>query len=351
MTSSCFLGANTAEGFCSHYDTLFSDERIRDLVILKGGPGCGKSTLMRRVSKAAQEKGWDTEEILCSSDPGSLDGVIVPQIALALVDGTAPHVVEPPLCGLGARYLDLGTAYDAAVMDENRDALLDAKAKNAACYPLCYAALRCAGAAMEGARRLALSCLPVEALAALRHRLLPCVLPAGPGRQPVQKRFLSAFTPEGAQVLPPAAETLYVLQDSYGLSAPLLREYAKTYIEAGHAAVLCYHPLQPKLLQGVLLPGLGIACFAGSALFPIKGEPLYDLDALVAEQVRLEDGRRLEGFTKLQAAAVQEALSHLKTAKRHHDALEAACRPAVDFSLVDRVADAVLAGLSSIATK
>lgn len=92
MTTSYFLGANTPEGFCSHYNTLFDDDRIRELLILKGGPGCGKSTLMRRVSQAAQEKGFDVEQILCSSDPDSLDGVIIPQRGLALVDGTAPHV-------------------------------------------------------------------------------------------------------------------------------------------------------------------------------------------------------------------------------------------------------------------
>ena len=87
----CFLGANSPEGFVSRYDTLFSDPRIRELLILKGGPGCGKSTLMRRVSETAQGLGLKAWEILCSSDPDSLDGLILPEAGLAMVDGTAPH--------------------------------------------------------------------------------------------------------------------------------------------------------------------------------------------------------------------------------------------------------------------
>ena len=41
-----FLGANSAEGFYGLYDQLL-DARLYDLIILKGTPGCGKSTFMR----------------------------------------------------------------------------------------------------------------------------------------------------------------------------------------------------------------------------------------------------------------------------------------------------------------
>ena len=46
-----FLGANSAEGFYGLYDQLL-DARLYDLIILKGTPGCGKSTFMRRVGAA-----------------------------------------------------------------------------------------------------------------------------------------------------------------------------------------------------------------------------------------------------------------------------------------------------------
>lgn len=86
-----YLGANTPAGFYSLYDELIDLERARDVRILKGGPGCGKSTLMRQVGETMEERGHTVEYIRCSGDPDSLDGVVIPALGAAVVDGTAPH--------------------------------------------------------------------------------------------------------------------------------------------------------------------------------------------------------------------------------------------------------------------
>ena len=95
-----FLGANSPTGFYSLYDHLLPPEQARAIYILKGGPGCGKSTLMRQVAAWAQEAGLETEYILCSGDPDSLDAVVFPDKAAAIVDGTAPQgvVTEGHFC-------------------------------------------------------------------------------------------------------------------------------------------------------------------------------------------------------------------------------------------------------------
>ena len=90
-----FLGGNTPLGFSSLYHQLSDPETHRAVYILKGGAGCGKSSLRRRVGRHAQAAGHEVIEIPCSGDPGSLDAVILPQLGVAVVDGTAPHVVEP----------------------------------------------------------------------------------------------------------------------------------------------------------------------------------------------------------------------------------------------------------------
>ena len=88
-----FLGANSPTGFYSLYDHLLPPEEARAIYILKGGPGCGKSTLMRKIGAWAQETGLDTEYIVCSGDPDSLDAIILTTLSVALVDGTAPNGV------------------------------------------------------------------------------------------------------------------------------------------------------------------------------------------------------------------------------------------------------------------
>ena len=47
MESVFYLGASTPKGFVSHFDSLFRE--VRQLTIIKGGPGCGKSTFMRTI--------------------------------------------------------------------------------------------------------------------------------------------------------------------------------------------------------------------------------------------------------------------------------------------------------------
>ena len=102
-----FLGANSDNGFYSLYDQ-FCSAPSDTLHIIKGGPGTGKSTLMKRIGKAAEDHGLDVEYILCSGDPNSLDGVYIPALCMGWADGTAPHVLEPRIFGTTALYENLG---------------------------------------------------------------------------------------------------------------------------------------------------------------------------------------------------------------------------------------------------
>lgn len=86
-----FLGANTPSGFYSLYDQLIDPAQARRVFLIKGGAGCGKSSLMKRAATALAETGEQVEYIRCSGDPDSLDGVVFPGLGAALVDATAPH--------------------------------------------------------------------------------------------------------------------------------------------------------------------------------------------------------------------------------------------------------------------
>ena len=97
MTNSThfFLGANSGRGFQSLFPQFCAPEQYDDLLILKGGPGAGKSTMMKKIGAALEEEGETVEYLFCSGDPDSLDGVHIPRLRTAIVDGTAPHVAVP----------------------------------------------------------------------------------------------------------------------------------------------------------------------------------------------------------------------------------------------------------------
>ena len=133
-----FLGANAPDGFYSLYPQLIDLERARAVYILKGGPGCGKSTLMCRVGERMEQAGLETEYILCSGDPDSLDGLVLPQLGVAIVDGTAPHVVEAKYPAVVERYVNLGRSYAASGLQDVREEIMRAMEGHPACYQRAY---------------------------------------------------------------------------------------------------------------------------------------------------------------------------------------------------------------------
>lgn len=88
-----FLAANSRHGFVSFFEDFLTESFERDVYMLKGGPGCGKSTLIRRVCQPLARDGEQVETIYCSSDPDSLDGMVLSD-RLAVLDATAPHASE-----------------------------------------------------------------------------------------------------------------------------------------------------------------------------------------------------------------------------------------------------------------
>lgn len=88
-----FLGANTPQGFYSLTGQMLDPDKHRAIYILKGGAGCGKSTLMKHVAKRMTEAGERVEHVYCSGDPDSLDALLIPGKQAAIVDGTAPQGV------------------------------------------------------------------------------------------------------------------------------------------------------------------------------------------------------------------------------------------------------------------
>ena len=206
-----FLGANSPQGFYSLYSELLPPETASAVYILKGGPGCGKSTLMGRVAEQLARAGETVEYILCSGDPASLDGVVLPRLGAALVDGTAPHIVEPKYPGVVEQYVNLGVCYDRAGLQEVRAELLGAMTGYKEHYRRAY---RCLGAAEEILTdvRAALATRELEEKLSKRAKgiLRRELKPLGTGQAgAVKQRFLDGVThlgcsPCGTQCWPSA---------------------------------------------------------------------------------------------------------------------------------------------------
>lgn len=318
-----FLGANSASGFISRYDQLLPEKRL--LRIIKGGAGCGKSTLMKKVAARAEQLGLRAERILCSSDPGSLDGVAIPEVGYALVDGTAPHVVEPSLCGCREAYLDLGAGYDLDRLPACEHILRELQAANQACYPKATACLRAAAALdplLEGG-----GLLTGQLACSLCEQEIPDR--GVPGK--IRTVFLSGFTPEGRhfcrETVTSLASRIYVLQDAPAAVTKFLRTAARIAAARGWDCLIGDDPLLPgERWEHLLIPGLGLAFVSAPDPTPWP------------EAIRLGSPAEDSPAAGLRRALLREATGHLRRAKEYHDLLESACAPYVDFTAADRAA-------------
>lgn len=134
---SFFAAANSGYGFYSFYDEIFEEGSICERHIIKGGPGTGKSRFMKEVAYKAQQKGMDVVTYSCSSDPSSLDGVIVDKGEdgrLCVLDGTAPHICEANIPGARDTILNFCEFWDPVQLRSQKDRIIDLNLQKSRAY-------------------------------------------------------------------------------------------------------------------------------------------------------------------------------------------------------------------------
>lgn len=335
---SYFLGANSPSGFYSLYQELIPRKNARSVYYIKGGPGCGKSTFLRLIDRAARAAGEPTEQILCSGDPDSLDGLVLPGRGVAFADATAPHVLEPMLPGAVDHYINLEPCYDAAALSGLRAELEEAMTGYKACYDRAYRCLAAAAGIDTDCRVLLEPALNETKLTRRVNGILSRELRRKDGRGgTVTRRFLSAVTCQGQlclwETVSEQCPRVYVLEDSYGFSHRFLSALLDPALAAGQDCVVCLSPMDPQRIEHLLFPALGLAFVTSSPALPYPGKAYrrIRLDAMLDPQLVRKDRPRLRFSKKVSAALVQEAVDSLAQAKQLHDGLEALYHPHVDF--------------------
>ena len=329
-----FVGANSGEGFCNLFTEMVDLENTYDLLILKGGAGVGKNTFMRQIGRSMEEAGTPVEYLWCSGDPDSLDGVVLPAIRCAVVDGTSPHVLEPEYPAAVDRYVNLGQFYDIAAAKASM-------AEVKACTHAYKAAYVRAYHALKAARQVELDAVAsvretfdkeraerrLEGIIAreLRHR--------GGGTGKTTRRFLGGITHKGYlwrfDSVNALCSRVYELQDSWELAGELLARLHAEAAEKGWDTIVCPAPEDMSRIEHLLIPGLGLAFITSRPGMEYEQKPYrrIRLDAMT----EISGKGRLHFQTRMASLLREEAVAALKEAKANHDGLEAIYNPYVDF--------------------
>ncbi len=144
-----FAAANTYRGFVNFFGEVFDSKDYNRIYVLKGGPGTGKSSFMKKASAHFQSKGCYIEQIYCSSDPHSLDGVIIKKEdkSVAILDGTAPHERDAIIPGAIDEIINLGEGWDPRFLAAQRNEIISIANEKSSSYKAAYNYLKIAGTA------------------------------------------------------------------------------------------------------------------------------------------------------------------------------------------------------------
>lgn len=333
-----FAGANTAGGFVSRFEDISPLETRKRMYFIKGGPGVGKSSLMKRVGAAAEEKGLRVEYFHCSSDPDSLDGVFVPERGLGLMDGTAPHVYDPVIPGARDTLLSLGDFLDEAALKPHVREIDEVQRGISSRFARCYRYLAAAREVLHAAPRPAEDPARVRQLADSWAHTLP--LRGGNGS--VRRLFASSFTPRGYMTVTDfsAMDRCVTLDCPFGAHAgALMHAISCLAVERGLDVVELLDPLCPEYIAHVLIPAHGVAFCTGARTADSRGE-WVDAEALFTAVPPADAQQRFD--VNAYELLRQRAIEQLMAAKALHDELERFYIKNMDFLGWQKLLDGVL---------
>lgn len=330
-----FGGANGEKGFVSYFGgALVSVER---LYILKGGCGCGKSALMKKLAAEAEKRGLSVERILCASDPSSLDGVVIPEKSVGMVDGTAPHEISPRLPGAADTLVDLGEYWDGAALRSRSEEIRTLTRAKADCQSRAYSLMAAVGCLKEELDRLLQDAILWDKMYRAAGRIISKTASLGEGFS-ITLRPRSAFCSQGTVYTESYGETLRIpLKDPHGIAHLFYEQLLSAAFEKRLSVTVSPHPLSPERMDGLMLNTSGtLFCESG------EGKPVNLDRFLSAEGLSATRGKR-RFISKAVKSLTDAAARSMAESRSHHAALEAIYTPAMDFGKVDQRAAQIMA--------
>lgn len=344
-----FPGGNTAQGFYSYYDHIIDPEATR-IFVIKGGPGVGKSSFMRKIAEEVLAAGYDVEYMCCSSDNGSIDGLVIPALRVAFIDGTAPHIVDPKNPGVVDEIIHLGDFWDEGKIRAHKEDVLEVNRQVSRLFQIAYRQLKQAEvirAELESYVTVSMDFAKVNQLLRETAGGIFKGTPVQHERFPKTRRlFASAISPDGVvhhlETLLQDVKCLYLLQGPPGSGrSTFLARITETAVIRGLDVEIFHCALLPQEIDLVLIPALKTGV--------LKEVPEFDFapaENIEVRPVNLERYSRAKVLTAWASEmvsarrrfndALNRGIHYIRKAKLTHDYMERFYIAAMDFNAVEQ---------------
>lgn len=259
-----FAAANSGRGFYSFYDEIFGNEKIERRYLIKGGPGTGKSSFMRRVAHVCSDNGHNVAYYCCSSDPASLDAVIIDG-RIAIIDSTAPHVLEPTLTGVRDEIINLGVFWNSDELFKHKGKVESASREKGNAYSGAYRFLESALALDVRSRELISPFIDTEKMRKSAARMLLQV-PRG-DRYTLNVGLRASIGMSGrcnADYYEKNAKKIYVIDDYLCGAGWFLSAIAEEAVTRNVGVTVSYDPLNISVPDAIMIENDGTAFISGN---------------------------------------------------------------------------------------
>ncbi|QGU96151.1 ATPase [Clostridium bovifaecis] len=338
-----FPGGNTSKGFYSFYRYILSQETARRIICIKGGPGTGKSSLMKRIGQYFNEKGYNIEYHHCSSDNNSLDGVVIKGLNVAFIDATAPHVVDPVNPGAVDEILNMGDCWNERNFSEYRNSIISTNKQIGKTFKRAYRYIGAAKTIHDEWSSYNAEALNNSKLNLFKESLKSEIFGDIPVSNTGNDRhlFATAFTPNGIVTYVDSIianyKRVYVLNGEPGTGKTSVLSYiCDEALKRGLSVEVYHDPLIPDRIEHLLIPDLSIALLTSNEI---------NKRNFVGNQINMEDflNKKLldKSSEEIQDAKdtfyllLNKGLAVIAKAKALHDELERFYIPNMDFGKVE----------------
>lgn len=346
-----FAGNNTSKGFFSYFDNLINKEEANRIYILKGGPGVGKSSFMKKFGSAMLKKGYSLEHIHCSSDDDSLDGILIPKLKVLLVDGTAPHTIDPVIPGAVDEIINLGVFLDKTKLSNQKEQIIEINKRKSLFYKSAYRYLESANLILEEMQSIYDEVTDSQKYSVLCEEVLNTFSSLQPASNhdctgKIRKLFSEAYTSSGyithTDTLCQDRKVWAIVGENTNYSSKLLDSIVVESLKEGLNVESFYTPLNPNKLQHVLIPELNLMIISTKEQLDNKYDKIINLHGLMKEELLKTYNPEITSNQILYDKLINNALEKLGETKKQHESLEAIYKQCMNFEGVDKCFEEVL---------